>query len=103
MLAENPTVDVTCVLAYDVIGVSIRDDMGGKGVITFTSASGVECDDEGEPCPGDISGNGAVDFEDILIVLENWGGGGPDGDVNEDGIVNFEDILVILGTWGPCP
>ena len=56
------------------------------------------------PCPEDLSGNGVVDFEDILEVLPHWGeDGSMGGDINGDGIVNFEDILAVLTAWGPCP
>ena len=75
--------------------------VGGR----FVVGSGVlvlSCTDEA-PCPEDLSGNGVVDFEDILEILANWGGGGPDGDANGDGVVNFEDVLAILTAWGPCP
>ncbi len=55
------------------------------------------------PCP-DLSGNGVVDFEDILEVLAHWGeDGSMGGDTNDDNDVDFEDILNILGAWGPCP
>ncbi len=56
------------------------------------------------PCPEDLSGDGEVDFEDILEVLAHWGeDGSMGGDTNDDDYVNFEDILNILGAWGPCP
>ena len=56
------------------------------------------------PCPEDLSGNGIVDFEDILEVLAHWGeDGSTGGDTNDDNSVDFEDILGILAAWGPCP
>ena len=54
-------------------------------------------------CLGDANGDGAVNFEDLNLVLGNWGGTGPDGDVDGDGAVNFEDLNFVLGNWaGDC-
>ncbi len=33
----------------------------------------VGCDEVATACPADVSGNGAVDFADILEILANWG------------------------------
>ncbi len=55
-------------------------------------------------CPGgltgDATGDGVVDFQDILAVLGAWGpcGGCPE-DLNDDGVVSFADLLVVLGNW----
>jgi hypothetical protein len=40
------------------------------------AGDGVSCTEGlcGEPCPGDIDGNGIVDVIDILTVLNSWGG-----------------------------
>ncbi len=54
-------------------------------------------------CPGDANGDGAVNFEDLNLVLGSWGGAGPDGDVDGSGAVNFEDLNIVLGNWaGDC-
>ncbi len=56
--------------------------------------------------PGDITGDGIVNIDDIFAVLGLWGDC-PDpcppyceGDVNEDCTVNIDDIFFILGHWG---
>ncbi|MHC5114183.1 MAG: M12 family metallo-peptidase [Planctomycetota bacterium] len=56
------------------------------------------------PCPEDVSGNGQVDFNDILTVIAAWGPCGDPcaEDLNGDGVVNFGDLLAIIGAWGPC-
>jgi hypothetical protein len=36
---------------------------------------------------------------DVLIVLSNWGAG-DEGDVNGDGAVEFNDLVAILAAWG---
>jgi formylglycine-generating enzyme required for sulfatase activity len=55
-------------------------------------------------CPGDITGNGAVDGVDLASVLSAWGtqGGELGADVNGDGIVAGADLAIVLGAWGPC-
>ncbi|MCH2132127.1 MAG: trypsin-like peptidase domain-containing protein [Phycisphaerales bacterium] len=58
--------------------------------------------DPAEPCPADASGNGAVDTDDILLVIAHWGESGGAADINNDGTVNTADILLVLKFWGPC-
>ncbi len=55
------------------------------------------------PCPEDLDGSGAVDFQDILAVLSAWGpcGGCPE-DLDGSGAVDFQDVLAVLTAWGPC-
>jgi len=55
-------------------------------------------------CAPDLSGNGSVDFADILEIIGSWGPcSGCAADLNGDGDVGFGDILVVIGAWGPCP
>lgn len=54
--------------------------------------------------PGDVNGDGIVDFGDILDLLAAWGDcpDPPDpcpADFDGNGTVNFADLLVILGNW----
>ncbi len=54
-------------------------------------------------CLADLSGNGAVDVPDLLLLLATWGldpGGPPDFD--GDGMVAVPDLLQLLAAWGPC-
>ncbi|MCA9310262.1 MAG: VCBS repeat-containing protein, partial [Phycisphaerales bacterium] len=55
-------------------------------------------------CPGDADGSGSIDFDDLNLVLGNWGTTGPAGDVfpvpDGDGAVNFDDLNLVLGSWG---
>lgn len=52
--------------------------------------------------PGDIDGDGVVDFADMSIVLNQFGLSGPSlpGDVNGDGAVDFADLNIILSNYG---
>jgi hypothetical protein len=42
-------------------------------------------------CEGDIDGNNAVDVNDLLMVIADWGSP-----------YDVEDLLVIISSWGPC-
>lgn len=53
----------------------------------------------------DINNDGAVDFQDLLLILGGWGLC-PDppetcpADVDGDGMVGFSDIVRVLAAWG---
>ena len=53
---------------------------------------------------GDVDANGAVNFEDILLVLNAWG---PCGDPSPKTLTRrhcwFSEILLILTAFGDCP
>ena len=53
-------------------------------------------------CHPDLNGDGAVNFEDLNLVLENWGVATTTGDATNDGVVDFNDLDLILGAWGTC-
>ncbi len=54
-------------------------------------------------CPADLDDSGAVDFGDVLAVLEAWGNPGGPEDLDDSGTVDFGDLLIVLAAWGPCP
>ena len=78
-----------------------------NGQLIDANSNGIPDSCEIDPCPGDISGNNAVDGVDLSVLLGVWGtdgsGGEFDADVTNDGIVNGADLTIILGGWGPCP
>ncbi|HQY87413.1 MAG TPA: dockerin type I domain-containing protein [Tepidisphaeraceae bacterium] len=52
--------------------------------------------------PGDASGDGAVDFTDLLLVAQHYDQNSPEpatayafGDFDIDGVVNFSDLLLL--------
>ncbi len=59
--------------------------------------------DVAQPCPADQDGNGTVDVNDLLAIVDAWGTSGPTGDVDGDGIVGANDLLEALAGWGACP
>lgn len=48
---------------------------------------------------GDVNGDGAVNGEDIALVLSAWGTDSPQYDLNGDGIVNGNDLGMIFAAW----
>ncbi|MGD9692122.1 MAG: M14 family zinc carboxypeptidase [Phycisphaerales bacterium] len=58
----------------------------------------VQCDS----IPGDINGDGVVNFADLNILLSNFGLSGPGipGDITGDGNVNFADLNILLSNFG---
>jgi hypothetical protein len=52
--------------------------------------------------PGDVNGDGAVNFHDLLILAQNYGGTGTvaDGDLNRDGRIDFADLLIFAQNFG---
>ena len=50
--------------------------------------------------PGDIDGDGVVNFDDLVTLLASWGGcSGCDADIDGNGDVDFNDVLILLGNW----
>ena len=50
--------------------------------------------------PGDATGDGLVNTDDILAVLSQWGQcKACDADLNGDGLVGVNDILIIIDYW----
>ena len=51
--------------------------------------------------PGDANGDGAVNVDDLLVVISSWGAcAGCDGDLDGDGQVGVNDLLIVLQYWG---
>jgi hypothetical protein len=53
------------------------------------------------PCPADFDGDGAVNVNDILKMISQWGETGR-VDLNGDSVVNVTDLLSLLDAWGEC-
>ena len=77
-----------CVIS-DVFGCQIVSDLATLTVL--------------EPCPADLSGDGAVGPDDLAQLLGNWGPCAEcPADFNGDGVVGPLDLAILLGAWGPC-
>jgi hypothetical protein len=53
-------------------------------------------------CPSDVTGNGSVDIDDLLAVINAWGSPGGAADINGSGLVDIDDLLAIINAWGAC-
>lgn len=52
-------------------------------------------------CEGDVTGDGAVDFNDIVGVILDYGCESEcTGDANGDGLVDFMDIVTVIQNYG---
>jgi hypothetical protein len=51
--------------------------------------------------PGDVNGDGIVNYLDIVMVIEHWGDpvSCPTCDVDRDGEVGYSDISFIVEHW----
>jgi len=77
------------------------DTIFGHGFINAQAA--LEAVDQGNPCPGDIDGDGGVGVSDLLAVVDAWGSCNDcDADVDGDGTVGVSDLLLIVDAWGSC-
>lgn len=56
-------------------------------------------------CPGDVSGDGIIGVNDVLVVLADFGClQDCSADVDGDGAITVSDVLALLGTFGEnCP
>ncbi|MFZ4377928.1 MAG: hypothetical protein ACOYN9_16335, partial [Saprospiraceae bacterium] len=58
------------------------------------------------PCVCDMTGDGVVDVNDLVVILGSFGSVVPpftSGDLDGNGIVNVLDLTIFLGCFGtPC-
>ncbi|MCH2134727.1 MAG: proprotein convertase P-domain-containing protein [Phycisphaerales bacterium] len=75
-----------------------QDDFG-TGQVTIDGPVD-DCNDD--DCPGDATGDGVADVNDILAVIDAYGSNDPDADLDGDGLVGVNDILLLLSWYGEC-
>ena len=100
-----------------VIGAT-PEDAGQYDVIVNNDCSSVAsgpivvtvpkyCHADVGPISGKSIGDGIVDVDDLLVVINNWGqcfpSEGCEGDINNDFNVTYSDLLMVIDAWGPCP
>jgi len=54
-------------------------------------------------CPGDCNASGAVDFDDLIAMLFQFGSNDPLCDADGSGSIDFNDLIAALFIFGPCP
>lgn len=55
--------------------------------------------DAGPWTSGDLTGDGLVGVDDLLIVIADWGQAGGAADLDGDGEVGVNDLLIVLEAW----
>ncbi|MHC5001882.1 MAG: hypothetical protein ACYTJ0_02050 [Planctomycetota bacterium] len=109
--ADGPDVDedgdTTEPSPLDAIGAARwHDDLGspdtGVGAPPLVDLGA--CEFQLRTCTADIDGSGAVDVDDLLAVILDWGtdGSGHGGDVDHSGLVDSDDLAAVILEWGPC-
>lgn len=53
-------------------------------------------------CPGDGTGDGLVDINDLLHLLAAFGSDNDTWDFDGNGTVDVGDVLTLIAAWGPC-
>jgi hypothetical protein len=55
------------------------------------------------PSTGDLDHSGAVDVDDLILVITGWGPCpapiGCDADANRDGVVDVDDLILVILDW----
>ncbi len=103
-VATNPGSKYRFATASAVDGGSVLAWQGG--VSTGASdvwAARINADNTlGPPAPagiaGDLNGDGAVNAQDLAILLSSWGGSGI-ADIDGDGVVDAQDLAILLSAW----
>ncbi|MBT4584891.1 MAG: CRTAC1 family protein, partial [Phycisphaerae bacterium] len=89
-----------CPVVYDCNNNCIEDSVDiNTGYSYDLDGNGIpdECE-----CAADFNGNGDVDIEDLMILLEHWYETGSIADLTGDDFVDIEDLLVYIASFGPC-
>ncbi len=83
-----------------VVGVAVNQDTQGYGLVLTGDV------EWGSACPGDVTADAAVTFNDLNAVLGSFGAVGLNltTDANGDGKVDFADLNLVLSNFGvSCP
>jgi|GEM_PF-4737294 len=96
--------------AFGDWSVSTMDNVRLKpGTEAATDVRGSQRERVGDVCvsdrqPGDVDGNGSVDFADFLVLSDNFGQevdkAWADGDFDGNGVVDFTDFLALSVNFG---
>ena len=84
------------------ISEDIADGSVVESAVDGFALTTLSCDDAPPAVPGDLNGDGDVDFDDLIGLLASWGPCGPPcpEDLDGNGQVEFSDLLTLLGNWG---
>lgn len=54
-------------------------------------------------CPTDFpdaNGDGQIDIEDVVVVVDQWGATNSPADVDSSGVVDVHDLITVIMSWG---
>jgi hypothetical protein len=109
LLVQEGVTEIGGVLVDTIRGITDGFAFSSNGrFVLFEAAleNGVEgayLIDLGGACPEDLNDSGAVDVDDLLLLLAAWGEMGVPEDLSGDGVVAVDDLLLLLAAWGACP
>ena len=94
---DEPIVaSVRIITGTDALAWGVTEATAGVDVVVmddFIFGEPIPVDD----VPGDVDGNGLVNFSDLLLILSSFGPcPGCSGDFDDNGAVDFYDLLVVL-------
>jgi hypothetical protein len=97
--------DITTDLLGNARFVDDPDTQGtgnGEGALVDIGAIEFQVDQEQSNIVGDMTGDGTVGVQDLLMLLGAWGTchGHCPADLNTDSKVNVTDLMILLSNWG---
>ena len=108
-----PGAEATTPVATNVTTTSFVDSGLTPGTTYYYQVTSIDGSGEGPRgavetsapayLPGDVNGDGTVNFTDLIVVAQHYGATAAtwaEGDLNGDGAVNFADLLIIARKYG---
>ena len=86
----------TAVNIYPLNPQFLKDKELGVGRLNIAAAVALG---PAAPQSGDLNGDGAVDVDDLLKVISDWGGVHTSADINGDGAVDSDDLVLVISNW----
>ncbi len=93
-------------LTFPISAGSIyRIRVGSSDGATGAGSLELLCGEPPPTCLGDTDGNGAVDVDDLVAVILDWGTDGVANgtDIDGSGLVDVDDLVAVILAWGQCP
>jgi hypothetical protein len=104
----------TILTAQNIIGTFGQTTLPPGMTVSYTPTAVIVQAAPGELCSADIApqpdGNGIVDVDDLLAVINAWGACEPEeycaADIapsaDGNGVVDVDDLLTVINAWGVC-
>jgi len=99
-LPDVPLELPTIIPAGSFAGVILSMVTNSAGILVGADAQ-VTARPDVQDVPGDVTGDGHVGVDDLLLVISSWGFcPGCDADIDGDDYVGVDELLVVLQYWG---